>query len=135
LADSANALWSAPISGVVTARSGFDWTRVDEVVAVLPSGSWTSYGDLAELAGTAAQPTANHVARDSSVKLAYRVLNSDGSISFNFHWHDSSDHRDPMELLVGEGVESDQQNRASQVQRLGPAQLEALMGNESINSQ
>ena len=27
-------------------------------VAALPAGSWTSYGDLAEIAGTAAQPTA-----------------------------------------------------------------------------
>lgn len=135
LAASANALWSAPIAGVVTAREGFDWTRVDETVAALPSGFWTSYGDLAELAGTAAQPTANHVANDPSVKLAYRVLGSDGSVSFNFRWHDSSDQRDPMELLIGEGIEFDEQNRASQSQRLGPSELEALLDDDSINPQ
>lgn len=132
LAISATALWSAPIPGVVSAREGFDWTRVDEVVEALPSGSWTSYGDLAELAGTAAQPTANHVARDPSIKHAYRVLSSDGSVSFNFQWHDAADDRDPMEVLIGEGIEFDEHERASQAQRLGPAELEALLDTEPI---
>jgi alkylated DNA nucleotide flippase Atl1 len=127
LAVSAVALWSAPIPGVVSTREGFDWTRVDETVEALPVGSWTSYGDLAELAGTAAQPTANHIAHDASVTQAYRVLSSDGSISFNFQWHDPSDPRDPMELLIGEGIEFDENGRASQAQRLGPAQLETLL--------
>ncbi|PVB05046.1 DUF262 domain-containing protein [Mycobacteroides abscessus] len=134
LAESAVTLWSAPLPGVVSTRDGFDWTIVDETVNALPPGSWTSYGDLAELAGTAAQPTANHIAHDSSVKLAYRVLSSDGSISFNFKWHDSSDQRDPMELLIGEGIEFDGNGRASQDQRLGPAELEALLEGGSINS-
>lgn len=131
LADSANALWSAPIP----VREGFDWTRVDDGVGALPPGSWTSYGDLAELAGTAAQPTATHVARDPSLKNGYRALSSDGSISFNFQWHDASDNRDPMEVLIGEGIEFDEQGRASQAQRLGPAELEALLDSASIDSQ
>lgn len=133
LATSAVALWSAPIPGVVSAREGFDWSRVDDTVGSLPAGSWTSYGDLAELAGTAAQPTANHIAHAAAVKFAYRVLSSDGSISFNFQWHDPSDQRDPLELLIGEGIEFDDQNRASQAQRLGPAQLEALLDEEPSN--
>ena len=135
LADSATALWSAPIPGVVSAREGFDWTRVDQVVDALPSGSWTSYGDLAVLAGTAAQPTANHVARDPSIKHAYRVLSGDGSVSFNFQWHNADDDRDPMEVLIGEGIEFDEHNRASQAQRLGPADLEALLDSEPISVQ
>lgn len=133
LAESAVTLWSAPIPGVVSARDGFDWTIVDETVDAIPAGSWTSYGDLAELAGTAAQPAANHIAHDPSVKLAYRVLSSDGSISFNFKWHDPSDQRDPMELLIGEGIEFDKNDRASQDQRLGPAELETLLEGRSIN--
>jgi alkylated DNA nucleotide flippase Atl1 len=127
LADTATSLWSAPIAGIVSAREGFDWSRVDEVVSALPAGSWTSYGDLAELAGTAAQPTANHVAKDPSLKHAYRVLSSDGSVSYNFQWHDPSDTRDPMEVLIGEGIEFDEHGRASQAQRLGPADLENLL--------
>jgi alkylated DNA nucleotide flippase Atl1 len=129
LADAANALWSAPVPGVVTARSGFDWSRVDDAVAALPAGSWTSYGDLAELAGTAAQPTANHIAHDPAVTNAYRVLSSDGSISFKFQWHDPADDRDPMEMLIGDGIEFDDNDKASQAQRLGPPELEALFDN------
>jgi alkylated DNA nucleotide flippase Atl1 len=129
LADAADALWSAPVQGVVSARSGFDWSRVDDAVAALPAGSWTSYGDLAEIAGTAAQPTANHIAHDSAVTNAYRVLSSDGSISFEFQWHDPADDRDPMETLIGEGIEFDDSDKASQAQRLGPPELEALLDN------
>jgi alkylated DNA nucleotide flippase Atl1 len=130
LADAANALWSAPIPGIVTPHYGFDWARVDQAVNALPAGSWTSYGDLAELVGTAAQPTANHVARDPDLAYAYRALNGDGSVSFNFHWHDDSDTRDPMEVLIGEGVEFDENGCASQAQRLRPAELEALLDPE-----
>lgn len=131
LADAACALWSAPVAGVVTPHAGFDWSRVDQAISALPAGNWTSYGDLAELAGTAAQPTANHVAKDPSITRAYRVLSSDGSISFNFQWHEEADARDPAEVLIGEGVEFDEHGRASQTQRLGPAELEAMLEAES----
>jgi alkylated DNA nucleotide flippase Atl1 len=130
LADAANALWSAPIPGIVTPRYGFDWARVDQAVNALPTGSWTSYGDLAELVGTAAQPTANHVARDPDLAYGYRVLNGDGSVSLNFRWHEDSDTRDPMEVLIGEGIEFDESGCASQAQRLRPAELEALLDPE-----
>ncbi len=130
LADAANALWSAPIPGIVTPHHGFDWARVDQAVNALPGGSWTSYGDLAELVGTAAQPTANHVARDPNLAYAYRVLNGDGSVSSNFRWDDDSDTRDPMEVLIGEGVEFDENGCASQAQRLRPAELDALLDPE-----
>ncbi|OAI40074.1 hypothetical protein AYO39_00240 [Actinobacteria bacterium SCGC AG-212-D09] len=135
LADAANALWSAPIPGVVSPYEGFDWTQVDQAVNALPIGSWTSYGDLAELAGTAAQPTANHVAKDPSVKYGYRVLSGDGSVSASFEWGDASDERDPIEVLTGEGIEFDEgTGRASQAQRLGPAELEALLDEEPAGS-
>jgi alkylated DNA nucleotide flippase Atl1 len=130
LAGTATALWSAPVPGVVSPHYGFDWSNVDQAVSALPVGSWTSYGDLAELAGTAAQPTANHVARDASLQYAYRVLSSDGSVSFDFRWHDESDERDPVEVLIGEGIEFDESGRASQAQRLGPSELEALLDPE-----
>lgn len=133
LAEAASEVWSAPVPGIVSAKSGFDWSRVDEAVAAIPAGAWTSYGDLAELVGTAAQPTANHIAQDPSVVNAYRVLSSDGTISFNFTWHDPHDTRDPMEMLVGEGVEFDENDKASQAQRLGPPELAALIdGDDAV---
>ena len=63
-------------------------------------------------------------------RTRYRVLNGDGSVSFNFRWHDDSDTRDPMEVLIGEGVEFDENGCASQAQRLRPAELEALLDPE-----
>lgn len=132
LAGTAAALWSSPIPGVISPYAGFDWSRVDDAVNAVPAGSWTSYGDLAELAGTAAQPTANHVAAEASLAYAYRVLSSDGSISENFHWSSEADHRDPMEVLIGEGVEFDELGRASQAQRMRSAELEALVDSEAL---
>jgi alkylated DNA nucleotide flippase Atl1 len=135
LAKNANALWSTPVPGVVSVSDSFDWSRVDEVVGALPAGSWTSYGDLAELAGTAAQPMANHLVHDPSLENAYRVLSSDGSVNFSFRWHDPADDRDPMEVLTGEGIEFDENDRASQAQRLGPAELEILLDSPAVDSQ
>ena len=130
MAGAANALWPAPIPGIVTPRYGFDRARVDQAVRALPAGSWTSCGDLAELAGTAAQPTASHVARDSDLACGYRVLSGDGSVSLSFRCHDESGTRDPMEVLTGEGAGFDENGDASQAQRLRPAGLEALLDPE-----
>ena len=58
------------------------------------------------------------------------MLSGDGSVSSYFQWHDESDTRDPMEVLIGEGVEFDENGRASQAQRLAPAELEALLDPE-----
>jgi alkylated DNA nucleotide flippase Atl1 len=130
LAKTAARLWIAPLPGVFTPGSGFDWSRVDGAVQAVPPGCWTSYGDLAALAGTAAQPVATHVAGDPALTRAYRVLSSDGSISPQFKWTDPKDPRDPIEILTGEGVEFDQAGRASQAQRLGPSQLSQLIGED-----
>jgi alkylated DNA nucleotide flippase Atl1 len=133
LADAAVALWSPPIPGIVSPHAGFDWARVDDAVEALPAGSWTSYGDLAVFIGTAAQPTANHVARNASLRYAYRVLNGDGSVSPNFQWHDDHDKRDPIDVLTGEGVDFDD-GRASQTKRLGPAALGALVDTDDAGT-
>jgi alkylated DNA nucleotide flippase Atl1 len=130
LADAANALWSPPIPGIVSPGQGFDWSLVDQTVNAVPVGAWTSYGDLAELAGTAAQPTANHVATEPTLRYGYRVLSGDGTVSPGFRWGDDSDTRDVVEVLIGEGLEFDEAGRASQAQRLGPAELEALLEDE-----
>jgi alkylated DNA nucleotide flippase Atl1 len=131
LAETATALWSAPIPGVISPYAGFDWSQVDDAVNALPAGNWTSYRDLAELAGTAAQPTAYHVAHEASLTYGYRVLSSDGSVSDSFRWQHEADDRDPMEVLIGDGVEFDELGRASQAQRLRSADLETLVDTEA----
>ena len=118
--------WSPPISGIVTPSSGFDWTKISEAVGAIPMGRWTSYGDLAELGGTAAQPTAHYVATAPDLELGYRVLTGNGAVSSDFSWGSPDDHRDPVEVLTGEGVDFDDSGRASQEQRLSPAELSEL---------
>ncbi len=127
----ATELWIAPLPGIVTPGAGFDWSRVDSAVQAIPPGHWTSYGDLASLAGTAAQPVATHVAKDPQLTRAYRVLSGDGTVSEDFEWTDPEDTRDPVEILTGEGVEFDEATRASQAQRLDPNQLSELIGEDA----
>ena len=90
-------------AGAVTGGS-FDWSSLHRVMAALPSGRWTTYGDLAELVGTAAQPLGLHIARCVECVNAHRVLGADGRVRPNFSWSDPNDQRKPEDLLRNEGV-------------------------------
>ncbi len=59
LAERAFSIWPAPVPGVAEQSVGFDWTRMHAAIAAIPDGRWTTYGDLAALAGTAAQAVGN----------------------------------------------------------------------------
>ena len=74
-------------------------------MAALPSGRWTTYGDLAGLVGTAAQPLGLHIARCVECVNAHRVLGADGRVRPNFAWSDPTDDRKPEDLLREEGIE------------------------------
>ena len=113
---------AAPTTGA------FDWSKAVAAVEAIPSGRWTSYGDLAKLVGTAAQAVGNWAMSPKGPPLAYRVLNASGDISLGFKWDDPSDNRDPRALLEAEGVEFGPGGRASQAQRLTAEDLAALLG-------
>ena len=83
---------------------GFDWGRIDAAVAAIPPGHWATYGDLAELGGTAAQAVGNRMATSAKLDNAYRVLDRTGRISAAFRWGDSGDTRDVATVLTEEGV-------------------------------
>jgi alkylated DNA nucleotide flippase Atl1 len=123
--------WSPPIPGIITPPSGFDWSPIDQAVAAIPMGRWTSYGDLAELGGTAAMPTAQHLASHDGPEKGHRVLGGDGAVRPGFAWTDPHDDRDPVEVLTGEGVEFDSDGKANQAQRLRVADLLSLLGEDS----
>ncbi|WSS15910.1 MGMT family protein [Streptomyces sp. NBC_01186] len=53
-----------------------------------PSGTWTTYGDIAALIGTHAISVGNHVASTSGLHGPYRVLTANGGISLGFRWPD-----------------------------------------------
>lgn len=82
----------------------FDWSALHAALLAIPSGRWTTYGDLGEIAGTAAQPVGNHVTKCPECANAWRVLGADARPRPNFAWTDLSDTRTQEEVLVAEGV-------------------------------
>jgi len=105
------------------------WDLLDQALAELPAGSWTSYGDVAALIGSHPVPIgerlANHV-----VPNAHRVLRVDGTVSPGFRWVDPSMAMDPVKLLQSEGVEFDDHNHANPNQRITTDDLAQLLSVE-----
>ena len=126
LAEKIIAIWPAPVPGVHSEEDGFDWSRVIVAIDAIPSGRWTGYGELAELAGTSAQAVGGFVANVHQGSNGYRVLTSEGAISPGFHWNDPNDTRDARAVLEAEGVVFDG-DRASATQRLAVEELAALI--------
>ncbi len=127
LADQAASIWLPPLPGISdTTWEGFDWSRVNDAIEAIPVGRWTTYGDLAELGGTAAQAVGNFIAGLPAGTNAYRVLSVDGSVSPSFRWRDKDDMRDVQEVLVAEGVLFED-GKASRSQQIGSEELAALL--------
>jgi uncharacterized protein with ParB-like and HNH nuclease domain/O6-methylguanine-DNA--protein-cysteine methyltransferase len=95
LAEHAIKIWPSPVPGVAEQPGGFDWSHINAAVAAIPRGRWTTYGELAQLGGTAAMPVGQHVANTPGMDNAYRVLGSDGKPRPDFHWDDPDDNRNP----------------------------------------
>ncbi|KAF0650798.1 MULTISPECIES: GmrSD restriction endonuclease domain-containing protein [Streptomyces] len=129
LADRAIALWPAPLRGVGRAERSRDWQLAHQVLAALPHGTWTSYGDLAAFLGSGAQAVGNHLANTPGVVNAYRVLTSDGRVSDGFRWtapqEPGSD--DVRSRLAGDGVRFTATGAADPAQRLTADDLAALL--------
>ncbi len=92
LADHAITIWPSPLPGVAEPPSGFDWSRINAAVAAIPRGRWTTYGELAQLGGTAAMPVGQHIANTPGLDNAYRVLGSDGKPRPDFRWDNPDDY-------------------------------------------
>ncbi len=130
LADNIVAIWPAPIPGAKGAIVGFDWSRVDAAVSAIEKGRWTTYGDLALLAGTSAQSVGNYMANPGGPPNGYRVLDSQGRVSPAFRWGVPSDKRDPRRVLEDEGLHFNQEGHAEPAQRLNALQLAELVSYE-----
>jgi alkylated DNA nucleotide flippase Atl1 len=102
-----------------------DWERVRRVVEALPEGTWTSYGDLAELIGTGPRQVGAYM-RDGNVARAYRVLTAGGTVSEGFRWADGRTGRDVPELLRADGVTVSAKGRADRAQRMTVYDLKLL---------
>ncbi|MFF2541685.1 DUF262 domain-containing protein [Kitasatospora sp. NPDC058063] len=131
LAERAIGLWPAPIGAVKTIGDEWSgWADLRAALVAMPSGTWTSYGDVAELIGTHAIGVGNHLATKPGVIGAYRVLNSDGRVSPGFRWLDSERTETPRDLLEQEGVPFDGLGRAHGSCRLTAAELATLLGRD-----
>jgi len=102
--------WVLPDGRSLTEAAGasgggpFDWSRLHAALALVDAGSWTTYGDLAELVGTAPQPLGQHITSCPTCPNARRVLGADGRPRQNFAWTDPTDERSQQEALEEEGV-------------------------------
>jgi len=103
-----------------------DWELVRRVVDALPEGTWTSYGDLAELIGTGPRQVGAFMKDDGGVPRAYRVLTAGGTVSEGFRWSDGRGGRDVPELLREDGVKVSAAGRADRSQRMSVYDLKLL---------
>lgn len=126
LAEKAIEIWPAPMPGVTSDGGAFDWSRVDIAIAAIPAGRWTTYGDLAELAGTSAQAVGGYVGNLPPGSNAYRVLSADGTVSESFRWTDPKHERAVRDVLEAEGV-SFEDGHALPIHRLSTEELAALV--------
>lgn len=131
LSERAVELWPGPIGGVKAAREEWPgWAELRAALVVMPSGTWTTYGDVAELIGSHPVPVGTYLGSNSSLMGAYRVLTAEGKISPAFRWPEGSDRKPPTDLLMSEGVRFDSSARAHRSQRLTAAELATLLGKD-----
>ncbi len=104
----------------------FDWEPLHTILESLPTGRWTTYGALASVIGTAAQPVGSHITTCPQCVNGHRVLKSDGSVATNFHWSDADDTRYPTEVLRAEGLKI-VNGKADPSQELPPDDLADLL--------
>ncbi|MGW4086239.1 GmrSD restriction endonuclease domain-containing protein [Streptomyces sp. NPDC004822] len=131
LTERAVRLWPGPIGGVRPVGEEWPgWADLRAALVAMPSGTWTTYGDVAELIGSHPVPVGAYLGSHPSVIGAYRVLTSDGRISPAFRWADGNDRPPPQELLTREGVRFDPSGRAHGAQRLNAAELAILLGKD-----
>jgi alkylated DNA nucleotide flippase Atl1 len=130
LADRAVTLWPAPLRGVGRAERGRDWVMAHEVLAALPHGTWTSYGDLAAFLGSGAQAVGTHMASTPGVTNAYRVLTSEGKVSDGFRWTSEDEGGDVRARLSADGVRFTVTGAADPAQRLTADDLALLVAED-----
>ncbi|MCX4095312.1 GmrSD restriction endonuclease domain-containing protein [Nocardia sp. alder85J] len=93
------------------------WVALNRLLELVPAGRWTTYGDVATVIGTAAQPLGMRLASVPTPN-AHRVLSVQGAISPTFRWSEPGRTDDPREVLEGEGIQFNSAGRAEPAQRL-----------------
>ncbi|MGW4535415.1 GmrSD restriction endonuclease domain-containing protein [Nocardia sp. NPDC004340] len=126
LAEQAIRLWPAPLASVDRGTGKRDWTLLRQAVAVIPAGTWTSYGELAALVGSSPHAVGQQLA--GSFPGAYRVLDQSGRVTRSFRWPEGADRGDVHDVLRAEGIAFNGNGVAAAEQRLTAQDLAVLLG-------
>jgi len=130
LAEKIIALWPGPDEAVAGAEEPSAMRPlVASIVAEIPAGRWTSYGEVALVAGSYPQPVAA-VITSNPMQGAWRVLQTGGTVSPGFRWLDPERTEDPREYLESEGLMFDGDGRAVSEQFISAEELAQLAGLE-----
>lgn len=127
LAERIIALWPGPDPSAIEELHDPAWSALLQVLAEIPAGRWTTYGDVATVIGS--HPVAIGTMLGS--RLApnpQRVLQSGGTISPNFRWVEPDRSDDPRAVLEAEGVLFDATGKAQPQQRITADALARLAG-------
>lgn len=128
IASIVESVWPGPTTSLTPSEDedASRWTLMNEALARIPAGRWTTYGDLAALIGSFPLAVGGRL---GSVKAPnpHRVLRSNRKVAPDFTWLDPMKSDSPRALLEAEGVTFDGNGRASKEQRIDTEGLAALV--------
>ncbi|AEI13442.1 GmrSD restriction endonuclease domain-containing protein [Cellulomonas gilvus] len=131
LAERTIQLWPGPnegLSGGSDEEPSATRRLVASIVAEIPAGRWTSYGEVALVAGSYPQPVAAIITH--LMQGVWRVLQTGGTISPGFRWLDPARTEEPRAYLEAEGLRFDAEGRADTELFVDAAELASLVGLE-----
>jgi uncharacterized protein with ParB-like and HNH nuclease domain/alkylated DNA nucleotide flippase Atl1 len=132
LADRIVRIWPGPDESAGVTPPTQRWTLMNQVLASVPAGRWTSYSDVAEVIGSHQVAVGARLA-SVVVPNAHRVLKLSGAVSPDFRWPDPERKDDPRVVLEAEGVRFDQWGRAAADQRMTANELATAVGLDADN--
>lgn len=103
---------------------------LEAALELLEPGQWTTYGELAVVAGTNAQTVGNFTNK-TTVEGAHRVLAKDGRPATGFTWSDGRPD-DVHDVLEAEGVQFDESGAASEAQHVRTEDFRAFLEEKGV---
>ncbi len=122
-------LWPGPNENLVGIRDRDSELRLElaTVLAGIPSGRWTTYGEVAVMLGSHPVPVGSAIV-NNPMPNPWRVLQAGGTVVAQSGWAEDGRTGDPRDLLRDEGIGFDQEGRADPEQFMDAVELAAGMG-------
>lgn len=103
-----------------------DWTDLHSLLAAIPKGRWTTYGDVAAAVESHPVPIGTHLASCRECPAPWRVLTAAGKVSTGFRWSDPQRTETPEDILLADEVPI-RDGIAAPAARMSGAELRALL--------